>query len=239
MPAPSPAPSSPAIEDSPHSSTPIGATQSADRGPRSFEVRGINLATEPNTDAGLGMEPGPTKESGPEQDPILGVQRQLFRGEVLLERYGVRIRGRRYGGYQRIPGIFRKHSVHHENAWRVSSTKYKPKNYTVLHSGAKVVFSKVGHCLKKGCKELARGIVSTVAAHKHGPPTAMGVMKAGAHKKKTHLRYHQFYRVVQTWKDSKEISDPMSFQLLGSYVERFREQNPGSRAIVDRGNRML
>ncbi|KAG7357678.1 hypothetical protein IV203_002366 [Nitzschia inconspicua] len=113
---------------------------------------------------------------------------------------------------------------------------YKPENCTIRHRGAKVVSSKSGKRFKKRCKELLRGIVSDVAAHKHGPPTAMDVMKTGVHKKKTHLQYYQCYRGVREWKARKEITDPMSFQLLGPYVERFREQNPGSRAVMERGN---
>ncbi|KAG7343059.1 hypothetical protein IV203_021004 [Nitzschia inconspicua] len=64
----------------------------------------------------------------------------------------------------------------------------------------------------------------------------MDVMKAGVHKKKTHLQYYQCYRGVRAWKDRKEITDPMSFQLLGPYVEQFREQNLGSTAVMEKGD---
>ncbi|KAG7374465.1 hypothetical protein IV203_013560 [Nitzschia inconspicua] len=61
----------------------------------------------------------------------------------------------------------------------------------VLQTSLAVVSSKSGKRLKKRCKELVRDIVSDVAAHKHGPPTAMDVMKAGVPKKKTHIPYYK------------------------------------------------
>ncbi|KAG7341325.1 Ulp1 protease family protein [Nitzschia inconspicua] len=48
-------------------------------------------------------------------------------------------------------------------------------------------------------------IVSDVAAHKHGPPTALDIMKAGLHKKKTHLKYYQCYRGVREWKTVRKF----------------------------------
>ncbi|KAG7344859.1 hypothetical protein IV203_032390 [Nitzschia inconspicua] len=74
MPAPPPPPSTPAIENSPSSFTSVSDTQLADCGPRSLEV--ANGANERNTDAGTGMEFGPTEQPGQEQDSILA--RQLF-----------------------------------------------------------------------------------------------------------------------------------------------------------------
>ncbi|KAG7365808.1 MULE transposase domain containing protein [Nitzschia inconspicua] len=257
MPAPPPPPSPPAIEISPPSFTSVGDAQLAVCGPRSFEV--ANVATERNTDAGPGMEFGPTEEPGQEQDPILDYEDNYFQDNfsskgvvfgtvddvlVAINEYQessgnvlstVRTRGNartfvcishanctfcvKFGPMPKQEGIF-----------------YKPENCTIRHRGAKVVYSKSGKRFKKRCKELLRGIVSDVAAHKHGPPTAMDVMKTGVHKKKTHLQYYQCYRGVREWKARKEITDPMSFQLLGPYVERFREQNPGSRAVMERGN---
>ncbi|KAG7348632.1 Ulp1 protease family protein [Nitzschia inconspicua] len=76
MPAPPPPPSPPAIEISPPSFTSVGDAQLAVCGPRSFEV--ANVATERNTDAGPGMEFGPTEEPGQEQDPILDYEDNYF-----------------------------------------------------------------------------------------------------------------------------------------------------------------
>ncbi|KAG7350391.1 hypothetical protein IV203_009751 [Nitzschia inconspicua] len=76
MPAPLPPPSPPAIEISPPSFTSVGDAQLAVCGPRSLEV--ANVATERNTDAGPGMEFGPTEEPGQEQDPILDYEDNYF-----------------------------------------------------------------------------------------------------------------------------------------------------------------
>ncbi|KAG7344072.1 hypothetical protein IV203_022080 [Nitzschia inconspicua] len=79
-------------------------------------------------------------------------------------------------------------------------------------------------------------LASDVALHKHAPPTANDVIKAGVHKKKTLLSYKQCYGGVNARKESKIISDSMSFQLVGPYVQTFAEQNPGSTAFMERGS---
>ncbi|KAG7357252.1 hypothetical protein IV203_001940 [Nitzschia inconspicua] len=222
--------------------------QLAGCGPRSLEV--AHVATERNTDAGPGMEFGPTKEPGQEQDPILDYEDNYFQENFSSK-------GMVFGTVDDVLVAINEYQELSENALSTVRTRgnartfvcishancpfsvkfgpmpkqegifYKPENCTIRHRGAKVVSCKSGKRFKKRCKELVRGIVSDVAAHKYGPPTAMDVMKAGVHKKKTHLQYYQCYRGVREWKARKEITDPMSFELLGPYIERFREQNQG------------
>ncbi|KAG7342065.1 hypothetical protein IV203_007157 [Nitzschia inconspicua] len=112
MPAPPPPPSSPAIENSLHSFTPIDATQSADCGASSLEVCGINLATETNTDAGPGMKFGPTKERGPEQDPILDYEDNYM--EEMFSSKGV--------GFETAEDVLMAINEYHESPGNVLST---------------------------------------------------------------------------------------------------------------------
>ncbi|KAG7363280.1 MULE transposase domain containing protein [Nitzschia inconspicua] len=93
-----------------------------------------------------------------------------------------------------------------------------------------------GRCLKKRSKEVIKQLADDVALHKHAPPTANDVIKAGVHKKKTLLSYKQCYRGVNARNESKIISDSMSFQLVGLYVEAFAQRNPGSTAFMERGS---
>ncbi|KAG7360725.1 MULE transposase domain containing protein [Nitzschia inconspicua] len=58
----------------------------------------------------------------------------------------------------------------------------------------------------------------------------------GVHKKKTLLSYKQCYRGVNARKESKIISDSMSFQFVGPYVQTFAQRNPGSTAFMERGS---
>ncbi|KAG7372229.1 MULE transposase domain containing protein [Nitzschia inconspicua] len=93
-----------------------------------------------------------------------------------------------------------------------------------------------GRCLKKRSKEVIKQLADDVALHKHAPPTANDVIKAGVQKKKTLLSYKQCYRGVNARNESKIISDSMSFQLVGPYVEAFAQRNPGSTAFMERGS---
>ncbi|KAG7352738.1 MULE transposase domain containing protein [Nitzschia inconspicua] len=110
----------------------------------------------------------------------------------------------------------------------------KRGNCNLRHSGAAVTAAKDGRCLKKRSKEVIKELANDVALHKHAPPTANDVLKAGVHKKKTLLSYKQSYRGVNARNESKIISDPMSFQLVGLYVEAFAQRNPGSTAFMER-----
>ncbi|KAG7352911.1 hypothetical protein IV203_008959 [Nitzschia inconspicua] len=112
----------------------------------------------------------------------------------------------------------------------------KRGNCNLWHSGAAVTAAKDGRCLKKRSKEVIKELANDVALHKHAPPTANDVIKAGVHKKKTLLSYKQCYRGVNARNESKIISDPMSFQLVGPYVEAFAQRNPGSTAFMERGS---
>ncbi|KAG7360913.1 MULE transposase domain containing protein [Nitzschia inconspicua] len=112
----------------------------------------------------------------------------------------------------------------------------KRGNCNLRHSGVAVTSAKDGRCLKKRSKEVIKQLASDVALHKHAPPTANDVIKAGVHKKKTLLSYKQCYRGVNARKESKIISDSMSFQLVGPYVQTFAERNPGSTAFMERGS---
>ncbi|KAG7356965.1 MULE transposase domain containing protein [Nitzschia inconspicua] len=112
----------------------------------------------------------------------------------------------------------------------------KRGNCNLRHSGAAVTAAKDGRCLKKRSKEVIKELANDVALHKHAPPTANDVIKAGVHKKKTLLSYKQCYRGVNARNESKIISDSMSFQLVGPYVEAFAQRNPGSTAFMERGS---
>ncbi|KAG7352581.1 MULE transposase domain containing protein [Nitzschia inconspicua] len=128
-----------------------------------------------------------------------------------------------------IPGRFRA---------KGTAGRYYPQagNCNLRHSCAAVTAAKDGRCLKKRSKEVIKQLANDVALHKHAPPTANDVIKAGVHKKKTLLSYKQCYRGVNARNDSKIISDPMSFQLVGPYVEAFAQRNPGSTAFMERGS---
>ncbi|KAG7362757.1 hypothetical protein IV203_026117 [Nitzschia inconspicua] len=76
MPAPHLVLSRPVIEDSPDSSTPVGAIQLVDYTSTSFEVPGIKLATE--SDAGTGMESCLPDGLSRAQDPILEYEDNCF-----------------------------------------------------------------------------------------------------------------------------------------------------------------
>ncbi|KAG7345426.1 MULE transposase domain containing protein [Nitzschia inconspicua] len=91
----------------------------------------------------------------------------------------------------------------------------KRGNCNLLHSGAAVTAAKDGRCLKKSFKEVIKQLANDAALHKHAPPTANDVIKAGVHKKKTLLSYKQCYRGVNARNESKIISDSMCFQLVG------------------------
>ncbi|KAG7369880.1 MULE transposase domain containing protein [Nitzschia inconspicua] len=112
----------------------------------------------------------------------------------------------------------------------------KRGNCNLRHSGVAVTSAKDGRCLKKRSKEVIKQLASDVALHKHALPTANDVIKAGVHKKKTLLSYKQCYRGVNARKESKIISDSMSFQFVGPYVQTFAQRNPGSTAFMERGS---
>ncbi|KAG7358266.1 hypothetical protein IV203_014853 [Nitzschia inconspicua] len=69
----------------------------------------------------------------------------------------------------------------------------KRGNCNLRHS---VTAAKDGRCLKKRSKEVIKQLGNDVALHKHAPPTANDVIKAGVHKKKTLLSYKQCHRGV-------------------------------------------
>ncbi|KAG7350640.1 MULE transposase domain containing protein [Nitzschia inconspicua] len=98
---------------------------------------------------------------------------------------------------------------------RLEGIILKRGSCNLRHSGAAVTAAKDGRCLKKRSKEVIKQLANDVALHKHAPPTANDVIKAGVHKKKTLLSYKQCYRGVNARNESKIISDPMSFQLVG------------------------
>ncbi|KAG7352834.1 hypothetical protein IV203_003937 [Nitzschia inconspicua] len=165
MPAPPPPPSPPAIEISPPSFTSVGDAQLAVCGPRSLEV--ANVATERNTDAGPGMEFGPTEEPGQEQDPILDYEDNYFQDNFSSK-------GVVFGTVDDVLVAINEYQESSGNVLSTVRTRgnartfvcishancpfcvkfgpmpkqegifYKPENCTIRHRGAKVVSSKSG-----------------------------------------------------------------------------------------------
>ncbi|KAG7367629.1 MULE transposase domain containing protein [Nitzschia inconspicua] len=113
---------------------------------------------------------------------------------------------------------------------------YKPIFSNLQHRGVIITRTKMGRRHKKRCKHLLQQIVDDVVDHKEGLPTAKDLIEAGIHKKKTQLSYQQCYRGIRTWKTVKDGTDSMTFQLIGPYIQRFVDRNPGSTAIMEKGN---
>ncbi|KAG7347489.1 hypothetical protein IV203_016194 [Nitzschia inconspicua] len=129
------------------------------------------------------MEFGPTEERGPEQNLILDYEDNYFeekfssKGVVFETVKDIMVA---INDYQELSGnilstvrtlgnartfVCLSHancpfSVKFGPISKQEGIIYEPENCTARHCSTKVIFSKGGQCLKKGCKELVRAIVS-------------------------------------------------------------------------------
>jgi hypothetical protein len=110
-----------------------------------------------------------------------------------------------------------------------------------FHCGATTITSADGRATKGRFKGRVETAVDQVMLVKDGAPIPKDVMKAAANLNNFSLNYQQAYRAVNGSRKDMIHKQNISFQLIGPYLRKFVQLNPGSKAIseTDAENKMV